>query len=161
MQSVHSKEFVERSIEQHPAYLSDEFIANLIKYYERKEGDSSYVSHRITLGSECLSMELLHDSQYEFEVAIFNRSRLMIRRVSFRNRRNGVFTHMIAMLLDALKDTPVVDVEVESVLTPEMCAWCKKYNFSEIPGMYYSPEGLGGSYRIDVQLLRKIINCKP
>ena len=50
-------------------------------------------------------------------------------------------------LVNELDGTFVQEVEVESVLTPDMLAWCKKYDLNPVKGMTYDQAGLGGPYR--------------
>lgn len=141
----------------HPMYLSDAFIDSFVAFYDAHENGKCSYEHYVTLGAENLSLQIHGDEEQEFQVQILNRTRLVVRRVCLKNRRQGLFTAMVTQLLHALHGTPVEEFEVESVLTPEMLAWCRKHDLHAIPGMTYLDEGLGGSYRCKIEDLCSLL----
>ena len=160
MQKLNLNQGQEESSIRHPAMFSEEFIERFVHQFEELSGQDCTCEHRLTLGADELVINTNNGDEQELNVAIQNKTRLVIRRVCFNRQRNGYFTHVVFDLLEYLKETIVTDVEIESVLTPEMLNWCKKYHFEQIPSQYYTPEGLCGSYRIDLMQLRKIMGCR-
>lgn len=139
---------------QHPTYLSDDFIRQLVKFYEQVEEGKCCWRHQVSLASEDLSLWIDEpDSEQEFQVRIFNRKRLIVRRVFIKNQRRGYFSYMLLMLLRELKSIPIIEFEVESVLTPEMRAWCINNELCPIEGMHCGEDGLGASYRCSIKRL--------
>lgn len=139
--------------DQPKVLLSDDFVDDFVEIYDLAEGYTCDYRHHTTAFSELLRLEEPAEG-YELELSIFDKKRVILHRVVLKNQRVGTLTALMRFLLEELKGSGVTEFEVESVLTPGMLSWCRKYGLEKESGMTYTSEGLGGSYISTIDNLR-------
>lgn len=87
----------------------------------------------------------------ELSIDFLGGNRVIIERVVFTQQHRGTFTKLMKHIYSMVRGTSVKVLEVQSVLTGEMVAWCNKYGFHQVPSHCYNEDGCGGSYVCDAQ----------
>lgn len=66
----------------------------------------------------------------------FNRKQVILSRISLEKQRQGYGTRILNILKDYCKKYSIEELVIESVLTDEMLAFCKKHGFMKVENDY-------------------------
>lgn len=125
--------------------ITPEVILGLRDLLQAREGLPVEAEYSANAFSENLTLNGI-DSDTTVMFRVFNRDRLIVKYVILTKTRAGTLTALVKRLSKRTQECGVTKLVVESVLTPEMRAWCLKHNLTVDPSSGETADGLGVSY---------------
>ena len=125
--------------------LTEEQTQQLVNIIDEKQDCICEVSnsmHTVWITSD--------DGENELRVAFLGRFALVISRVCFENKRRGTMTALLSVLKEICESYGVHRIIMQSVLTDEMEAFCRKSGFTPDKNSTREVDGvLIGDYFLD------------
>ncbi len=125
--------------------LTEEQTQQLVNIIDEKQDCICEVSnsmHTVWITSD--------DGENELRVAFLGRFALVISRVCFENKRRGTMTTLLSVLKEICESYGVHRIIMQSVLTKEMEAFCRKSGFTPDPNSTMEVDRLlTGDYFLD------------
>lgn len=125
--------------------LTEEQTQQLVNIIDEKQDCICEVSnsmHTVWITSD--------DGENELRVAFLGRFALVISRVCFENKRRGTMTTLLSVLKEICESYGVHRIIMQSVLTKEMEAFCRKSGFTPDQNSTMEVDGvLIGDYFLD------------
>jgi hypothetical protein len=125
--------------------LTEEQTQQLVNIIEEKQSCACEVAnsmHTVWITSD--------DGENELRVAFLGRFALVISRVGFENKRRGTMTALLSVLKEICESYGVHRIIMQSVLTKEMEAFCRKSGFTPDKNSTMEVDGvLIGDYFLD------------
>lgn len=125
--------------------LTEEQTQQLVNIIEKKQDCACEVAnsmHTVWITSD--------DGENELRVAFLGNFALVISRVGFENKRRGTMTALLSVLKEICESYGVHRIIMQSVLTKEMEAFCRKSGFTPDPNSTVEVDRLlTGDYFLD------------
>lgn len=128
-----------------PMEISD--FKEIINTIQEVEGVELNVTKSI-MGNNIYMFSMEQETELYIKKSLNN---IIISKVNFKNKRQGLMTKILNELIKITKDYDYDTIMVESVLTKEMSNFCLKHNFIQKPNYFGEYDSYLGDYELKLK----------